>query len=146
MYTCILVATDESQLSRKAEQAAIGLAAAVGAHVVALHVLPDYPMSLFNGVSMDAHEVARIEAQWHDKGQAMVDAVVERAALQGVAAKGVLVHSDRVAESLIAAARKHHCDLIVMASHGRRGFGRVLLGSETQHVLTHSTTPVLVLR
>ena len=54
--------------------------------------------------------------------------------------------SDLVAEAIIAAAKKHECDLIVMASHGRRGVKRLLLGSETQHVLTHSHVPVLVLR
>ena len=61
-------------------------------------------------------------------------------------AKGVVLQSDLVAESIIAAATKHECDLVVMASHGRKGITRVLLGSETQHVLTHSTVPVLVLR
>ena len=51
-----------------------------------------------------------------------------------------------MAESIISAAKKHKCDLIVMASHGRKGVKRLLMGSETQHVLTHSTIPVLVLR
>ena len=64
----------------------------------------------------------------------------------GVKALAVVSHSDLVAETVMATAKKHHCDLIVMASHGRKGVARVLLGSETQHVLTHSTTPVLVLR
>ena len=76
----------------------------------------------------------------------MVDAVTTAAAKKNVNAKGVLVKSDLVAEAIIAAAKKHKCDLIIMASHGRKGLKRVLLGSETQHVLTHSTTPVLVLR
>ena len=58
----------------------------------------------------------------------------------------MIAHSDKVAESIISAARKHKCDLVVMASHGRKGLQRVLLGSETQHVLTHSSIPVLVLR
>jgi nucleotide-binding universal stress UspA family protein len=56
------------------------------------------------------------------------------------------MQSDAVAECIIATAGKYACDLVVMASHGRRGLGRILLGSETLHVLTHSTTPVLVLR
>ncbi len=56
--------------------------------------------------------------------------------------KTVTVSSDLVAESIVAAAKKHKCDLIVMASHGRKGIKRLLLGSETQHVLTHSTLPV----
>ena len=61
-------------------------------------------------------------------------------------AKAVVANSDSVADAIIAAARKHKCDLVVMASHGRRGISRVLLGSETQHVLTHGKVPVLVLR
>ena len=64
----------------------------------------------------------------------------------GVKAKAVTVSSDLVAEAILAAARKHKCDLIVMASHGRKGLKRLLLGSETQHVLTHGEVPVLVLR
>ncbi len=147
MYTRILLATDDSRLSRKAEKSAIALAASLGAGLVVLHVVPDYPISLFDGsVTVTPQDVARIEKAWTDKGQALVDAVVARAAKRGVAARGTLVHADRVADAIMAAARKHKCDLIVMASHGRRGVARVLLGSETQHVLTHSTTPVLVLR
>ena len=64
----------------------------------------------------------------------------------GVQAKGVTTHSDLIAEAIIATVNKHGCDLIVMASHGRRGISRLLLGSETTHVLTHSPVPVLVLR
>ena len=75
---------------------------------------------------------------------AMVDAVKEQAAQAGVKAKAVIARSDLVAESIMAAVRKHKCDLVVMASHGRKGIKRLLLGSETQHVLTHSTVPVLV--
>ena len=147
MYQRLLVATDHSRLSRKAEKAAIGLAASTGASLVVLHVVPDYPMSYFEGaVTLSPQEVARIEGTWTERGQKVVDAVVEAAAGQGVKARGVLAHSDRVAEAVMAAARKHRCDLIVMASHGRKGLTRVLLGSETQHVLTHSTIPVLVLR
>ena len=61
-------------------------------------------------------------------------------------ARAVTARSDLVAESIIAAAKKHKCGLVVMASHGRKGIKRLLLGSETQHVLTHSHVPVLVLR
>ncbi len=147
MYKRILVATDQSPLSRKAEKAAIGLAAATGARLVALHVVPHYPTSYFEGaVTLTPDEIGRIEGTWAARGQKTVDAVAAAAAKQGVQAQAVVSHSDQVAESVIAAARKHKCDLIVMASHGRRGLSRVLLGSETQHVLTHSTIPVLVLR
>jgi nucleotide-binding universal stress UspA family protein len=87
-----------------------------------------------------------VEQQWADKGQAIVDAVQKAAEAEGVKAKGTVSRSDLVAETIMAAAKKHKCDLVVMASHGRKGLKRILLGSETQHVLTHSAIPVLVLR
>ncbi|HZY20234.1 MAG TPA: universal stress protein [Ramlibacter sp.] len=147
MYRRILVATDDSKLSRKAVQSAIGLAAATRADLVALHVVPRYPLSFFEGaVALEPEQIARIEQQWADKGRAVVDAVAEEAGEAGVRARPVVTRSDAVADAIVAAARRHKCDLIVMASHGRRGLSRVLLGSETQHVLTHASTPVLVLR
>jgi nucleotide-binding universal stress UspA family protein len=147
MYERILVATDGSTLSKKATRSAITLASALGARLVALYVAPRYPTSYWEGgFSMSPAETGRIEKQWADQGQAVVDAVVQSADAAGVAARGFVTRSDLVAEAVISAARKHKCDLIVMASHGRKGLKRVLLGSETQHVLTHSTVPVLVLR
>lgn len=147
MYERILVATDGSTLSKKASRSAVALASALGARLVALYVAPRYPVSYFEGsVTMSPQEVGRIEKQWADKGQAVVDAVVLAADASGVVASGFVAQSDLVAEAVMAAARKHKCDLIVMASHGRKGLKRILLGSETQHVLTHSSVPVLVLR
>ena len=147
MYQRILVPTDGSALSKKAVNSAIEQAAASGAELVALYVVPRYPISYFEGsISVTNSEVVRTEKQWAEKGQALVDEVQKAAAAGGVRCKGVLVRSNLVAESVIAAAKKHKCDLIVMASHGRKGIKRVLLGSETQHVLTHSKLPVLVLR
>ena len=147
MYERILVATDGSTLSKKAVSNAIALAQLCGAELVALKVVPRYPMSYFEGgMALQAAEVSRIETQWADGGQAIVDAVKKAALAKGVAVKAVTAKSDLVAEAIIAAAKKHKCDLIVMASHGRKGIKRLLLGSETQHVLTHSHIPVLVLR
>ena len=147
MYHRILVPTDGSKLSGKAVDSAIEHAAALGSELVALYVVPVYPTSYFEGrPSLPIEEVARAEQQWADNGQAVVDAVVLGARARGVKATGVLGRSDRVAETVLAIAAKHDCDLIVMASHGRKGIASVLLGSETQHVLTHSKLPVLVLR
>ncbi|MBA2961564.1 MULTISPECIES: universal stress protein [Ramlibacter] len=147
MFQRILVATDDSELSRKAIQAAIGLASTHKAELYVLHVVPRYPTAYFEGaVVLAPDDVARVEKQWSEAGQQLVDGITREAQAAGVTAKSLLVHSDAVAEAVIAAARKQECDLIVMASHGRRGMQRVLLGSETQHVLTHSSTPVLVLR
>ncbi len=147
MYKRILIATDGSALSRKALTAAIGMAVIHEASLIVLKVVPRYPVSYFEGsVTIEPHDVARIEKSWNDAAQTVVDAAVASAAKQGISAKGVLARSDLVAESVIAMAGKHKADLIVMASHGRRGLKRLLLGSETLNVLTHSTVPVLVLR
>jgi nucleotide-binding universal stress UspA family protein len=147
MYKRILVATDGSTLSKKAVNSAIALAALTEAELVALKVVPRYPVSYFEGsLPLPAKEIARVEQQWAESAQAMVDAVQKSALGKGVKVKAITVKSDIVSDAIIAAAKKHKCDLIVMASHGRRGIKRILLGSETQQVLTHTQIPVLVLR
>ena len=147
MFQRILVATDGSTLSKKAVESAIELAALNGAELVALTVVPRYPNSYFEGAAVfTADDVARIEKEWSEAAQATLDKVGAEAKTAGVQIKTATVSSDLVGESIIAAAKKHNSDLIVMASHGRKGIKRLLLGSETQHVLTHSQLPVLVLR
>jgi len=147
MYKRIVVATDGSKLSKKAVSSAIDLAALCNAELVALKVVPRYPQSYFEGgIAMQPSEVAAVEKKWADEGQAVVDAVKKAALAKGVVTKAVTVKSDVVSDALLAAAKKHQCDVIVMASHGRKGIKRLLLGSETQHVLTHATVPVLVLK
>ena len=147
MYKRILVATDGSTLSKKAVASAIGLCAMSGAELVAVKVVPRYPQSYFEGSTLTrGTEVDRIEKQWADHAQGIVDAVVASAGVKGVKARAVTVKSDLVSDAIISAAKKYKADLIVMASHGRRGIKRLLLGSETQLVLTHSHIPVLVLR
>lgn len=147
MYQRILVATDGSTLSKKAVNSAIALAKLSGAELVALKVVPRYPQSYFEGgLALPASDIAKVEKQWAEHGQAVVDAVAKSSAAKGLTVKAVTVKSDLVSEAIIATARKHKCDLIVMASHGRKGVKRLLLGSETQQVLTHSHIPVLVLR
>lgn len=147
MYKKILVATDGSTLSKKAVTSAIGLAAACGAELVALKVVPRYPQAYFEGsIPLSVQDVGRVEKQWTDTAQAAVDAVVKSAKAKNVAAKGITAKSDVVSDAIITAAKKQGADLIVMASHGRKGIKRLLLGSETQQVLTHSHVPVLVLR
>lgn len=147
MYEKILVATDGSTLSKKAVSSAIALAALTGASLVAIKVVPRYPQSYFEGgLALQAAEVGRIEQQWADEGQAVVDEVKKLAELEGVKTRALTIKSDVVSDAIISAAKKHKCDLIVMASHGRKGVKRLLLGSETHQVLTHSHIPVLVLR
>ncbi len=147
MYKRILVATDGSKLSMMAVEHTLKLADATGAEVVALKVVPRYPQTYFEGgVSLAADEVKRIEQQWQDEALEVVNAVKALGQKQAVKVKAATVKSDLIAEAVIAAAKRHKVDLIVMASHGRRGLKRLLLGSETQQVLTHSHIPVLVLR
>ncbi|MCD6665653.1 universal stress protein [Hydrogenophaga bisanensis] len=147
MYKRILVATDGSKLSKMAVDHAIGLADITGAEVVALKVVPRYPQTYFEGgVALAASEVARIEKQWQEEAMEAVNAVKAAGQKREVKVKPVTAKSDLIAEAIISAAKRNKCDLIVMASHGRKGLKRLLLGSETQQVLTHSHIPVLVLR
>ncbi|MEN9623641.1 MAG: Stress response protein NhaX [Pseudomonadota bacterium] len=147
MYKRILVATDGSALSKKAVASAIALAATCGAELVALKVVPRYPQAYFEGsIPLSADEISRVETQWTESARVQLAAVEKAAKAKGVDTKVITVKSDVVSDAIIAAAKKQNADLIVMASHGRKGIKRLLLGSETQQVLTHSHTPVLVLR
>ena len=97
-------------------------------------------------VALAAAEVARIEKQWNEEAMEAVNAVKAAGQKREVKVKPMTIKSDLIAEAIIAAAKRNKVDLIVMASHGRKGIKRLLLGSETQQVLTHSHIPVLVLR
>jgi nucleotide-binding universal stress UspA family protein len=90
--------------------------------------------------------VKRTEQQWLARGQAIVDTVSDSARSQGVQTTAITLTSDQVSDAILKTSEKYQCDVIVMASHGRRGIERLLLGSETQHVLTHTSLPVLILR
>ena len=144
MYERILVATDGSPLSDKAVSHALDLAKLTGASVIAMKVIPRYPRSYLEGGA--TVEMSEIESQWSARAQEILSHIKVEGKAMGVSVKTNVVKSDLVAESIIAAAEKQKVDLIIMASHGRKGLKRLLLGSETQHVLTHSTVPVLVLR
>ena len=147
MYERILIPTDGSKLSAKAVKAACELAEVTGAQLVFLNVVPRYPVSYFEGgISVSAGEVGQIEKEWSEKAQALVDQLKGKAEARGLKARALTLKSDLVAETVIGCAKKNKCDLIVIASHGRKGIKRLLLGSETTHVLTHSHLPVLVLR
>lgn len=148
MYQRILVATDGYTLSKKAVASAIDLAATCGAELIAIKVVPRYPQAYFEGSipPLSSEEIARVEAQWTETARVQLATVEKNAKAKAVNTKAITVKSDVVSDAIIAAAKKHKADLIVMASHGRKGIKRLLLGSETQQVLTHSHIPVLVLR
>jgi nucleotide-binding universal stress UspA family protein len=147
MYKKILIATDGTTLSEKAVTHGLILAQALGASVVAFYAVPHYPTAYFEGaVVWEPSQIAEFEKEWVTQGQKYVDAVSDEGRGLGVTVHAALVKSDTVAEAVIQAAKHHQCDLIVMASHGRKAIKRMLLGSETLTVLTHSHIPVLVLR
>ena len=147
MYEHLLVATDGSKLSEKAVAHAIGLAKALGAKLTAFHASPGYPTPVyaegFAYVPMTRKEYAALCAKDADK---ILKPISVKAGQAGLEFKSVHVAGDAPWEAILAAARRNKCDGIVMASHGRRGVSALLLGSETQKVLTHTKLPVIVVR
>lgn len=147
MYKHILVPTDGSKLSLKALKTAAGLARTLKARVTAIYVMAPYtPPMESEAVAFYPAYSARGYEQHMRK---VADKAIAKAKLAigaGIKFEGVTEFHGAPWESIVKAAGKRKCDLIVMASHGRRGLVGVLLGSETQKVLTHSKTPVLVCR
>ena len=145
MYKHILVPVDGSKLSDKAVKEAAALAGGVGAKLTLLHVTPAYTGVYYaeSAVTMAQYDSATETAELARRAQKMLDRVVK---LAGMPATTRQATSDLPYEAIIKQCAKSKCDLIVMASHGRRGVAAFLLGSETQKVLTHSRVPVLVVR
>ncbi len=147
MYKNVLVATDGSKLSDKAVAHAVALAGSVGASITAFYAAPDYPMPAYaDGMvyePVSRREYAKLAAQDAEK---ILGKVVAKAKAGGVECKTAFDIAATPWEAILAASKKSKADVIVMASHGRRGLSAVLLGSETQKVLTHSKLPVLVVR
>lgn len=144
MYTRILFPTDGSDITLKALQTALKLAKLTGAELHALAVKEPFPYSAVSEMQpvppqdfFDAQE--RVAA-------ARVKAVNDAATAAGVVCQGHTVEALHAWEAIVEHAKSQACDLIVMASHGRRGMTALLLGSETQKVLTHGHLPVLVVR
>lgn len=147
MFRHLLVPTDGSDLSRRTATHAITFARETGARITFFAALPQHPVSFHEGYGLtDAGTRERLIATAERQGRAIVDPLVAEAAAAGVTAEAVATPCATVHDGIIAAAAHHGCDLIFMASHGRRGIGALLLGSETQKVLTHSKIPVLVHR
>jgi len=140
----ILVATDGSALSDKAVATAVELARKLGVELVALTTLPVYP---YSGIG-ESSGVAAADYQAHAGAEASHRlAHVQRLARDaGVACHTSMLEDDQPYRAIITTADKHDCGLIVMASHGRRGVHGLMLGSETQRVLTHTQRLVLVVR
>ncbi len=147
MFKHIFVPTDGSELSRATAQRAVSFAKEAGARITAFFSKPEYPIAYFG-------EGALIDPTTPDKFAEMADQQANEYlgdgaklhAEAGGECSTVSATSEVPYEAIIEAAEKSGCDLIFMASHGRRGISGLLLGSETNKVLTHSKVPVLVYR
>lgn len=147
MFKSILVPTDGSKLSQKAIEKAMMLAKVSGAKLIALHVYSKFPGGPYGTFGPAEDVLAEAHMRQHEADARKMFAEIEKlASAAGVALDTALVESDDVYTQIIGVAKKRKCDLICMASHGRRGLAGVVLGSETHKVLTHSTIPVLVMR
>jgi nucleotide-binding universal stress UspA family protein len=144
MFKHILVATDGSPLSELAIGGGVNLAKALDARVTGLHVIE--PFHFFGGAEMASETREQYEKASLIRAQTYLDRIAAAAKQAGVSCDCVTEMSGNPFEAIMAAAETRGCDLIVMASHGRRGIRGLLLGSETVKVLTHSKIPVLVFR
>ena len=140
MYNRILVPTDGSELSDKALEAAADFAKALGSSIVIITVIEPYSYT-----NLSEYRPERID-QYDSRVKEMAQERLEIAEKKDINCEVVAFKSFSPAEAIIDAANEYNCDLIFMASHGRQGFAAVLLGSETQKVLTHSKIPVMVYR
>ncbi|MCC7484326.1 MAG: universal stress protein [Burkholderiales bacterium] len=147
MFRNILVPTDGSALSRKAVKFAVRLAKEQRARVTGIYVAPPWKPNIIDDASAAGFvSPAQYAASVKRTAERHLDAVKRGAAAAGVTARCLNTTGEYAYEAIVKAAKENRCDLICMASHGRRGISRLLLGSETSKVLAHSPVPVLVVK
>ena len=147
MYKHILIPTDGSKLSEKAIEAGIEFARFIHARVTGFTAVPEYQTpSEAELISRHGMSMAEYERDAKKQAESVLQPIADRARAAGVDYDADFAQCDRPHEAIIRAAQAHGCDLIFMASHGRRGLSALVHGSETQGVLTHSTIPTLVYR
>jgi nucleotide-binding universal stress UspA family protein len=149
MYAHILIATDGSELAQRGLDHGLSLANGLGAKVTVLNVsepAPIFASAGMYGPVATAEDIVAYQKAGEAYGAKVLDAAMAQAEKLGVNAEAVHVEEMWAAEAINQIAKDHGCDLIVMASHGRRGLGRLILGSQTVDVLTNSQVPVLVVR
>jgi len=147
MFKKILVPTDGSKLSAKAIKSGVAFAKSIEAQVVGCYVIePFQPYYFGDYIPPDMPSPKEYERRAREAGEKYLKQIQTAAQAAGLRYQGSVVTSDTPYNGIINAAKKARCDLIFMASHGRRGLSGILLGSETHKVLTHSKIPVLVYR
>ena len=147
MFKHLLVPTDGSPLSQEAVIRAVSFAREAGARITFFCAVQPSPKMYYGmGSIFDAHMPTTFRESMRSTAQDILDAAEKSARKAGVKCRTVALVSEEPYAAIIEAARRDECDLIFMASHGRRGVKGFVLGSETQKVLTHSGIPVLVHR
>ena len=143
MYNNLLIPTDGSSIADRAVDAGIALAARLGARVYGFHVIVPLPPVACLGDVVVVNEDA-LAAKATENARAYLDELRRRAQAAGVPCDTGFVRAARPHEAIAAEAVRRGCDLIVMGTHGWRGFDRLLLGSETHKLILESHAPVLV--
>ena len=147
MFKNVLIPTDGSKLSQKAIKSGVAFAKSIDARVTACFVIEPFEPYYFGEYSPpDMPTAKEFERQAREAGKQYLEQIEQAARAAGLDYSGSVVKADAPYVGIINAAKKAGCDLIYMASHGRRGLSGMLLGSETHKVLTHSKIPVLVSR
>lgn len=147
MFKHILVPTDGSELSQETVRCAVSFAKDAGARITAFFAKPEYPVTYYGeGALIDPTTPEKFAELAEQQAQQTLEFVEKLCQDAGVPCTKLALTSDIPYEAIINAATQSGCDLIFMASHGRRGISSLLLGSETNKVLTHSKIPVLVYR
>jgi nucleotide-binding universal stress UspA family protein len=145
MFTHILIPIDDDPGSRRAIEQGVALAQKLGARVTGFHAMTE-----FNHAGIVEELLEPPPAELQELAQAHADKLFaplqHNAELAGVLYDTITRRAEQPHEAIVAAARRSHCDLIVMASHGRHGIAKLVLGSQTQQVLNHADIPVLVVR
>ena len=147
MFKHLLVPTDGSELSQDAARRAVSFAREAGARITAFYAKPEYPVTYYGeGALIDSTTPEQFSELAEQQAQQYLGFVEKLCSEAGVPCSTLSLTNDITYEAIIEAATQSECDLIFMASHGRKGFSGLLLGSETNKVLTHTTIPVLVYR
>lgn len=147
MYKHLLVPSDGSDLSNNAVGRAIAFAREGAARITVLHVMPEYiPPAFAEFPAAGQASFTEFTKATEESARIVLDAAARSATEAGVECETVSLRHTQPWRAIIDTARERGCDLIFMASHGRRGLSALVLGSETNKVLTHSTIPVLVFR
>ena len=145
MYRHLLIATDGSELARKAVEQGLALAKALDAKATAITVTESW-VAVVSGEMAMGFPIDEYDEGCAANAAESLSVVTELARMTGVACETLHVKDHCPADGIIETAKALGCDLIVMASHGRRGISRLLLGSQANQVVTRSTAPVLICR